>query len=304
MDYGNVLSRAWQITWKHKVLWIFGILAGCSSGNSNFRGGGGTGGPGGQGPGADQFQQFFERPEGTAIIIAIVAVVLLIVVAVMVLSTIGRGGLIGGARLADEKGAVTFGEAWGIGVGSFWRLFVIGLLVVLPVIVLALMTAGAGLLAGPLALAFIPLLCLAILFVIPASIVAHFAQFAVVLDGLGVGAAFRKGWDVIKTNFGPVIVLGLILIVVGAIAGLIIAAPFIALLAPVLVGVVAGGVTGSEVLSVPFLVAAGIGFLCYLPFAIALSGILQTWTMSAWTLAYRRFTSSAPAVVTAPAQPA
>jgi len=27
MDYGNVLSRAWQIIWKHKVLWIFGILA-------------------------------------------------------------------------------------------------------------------------------------------------------------------------------------------------------------------------------------------------------------------------------------
>ncbi|HLO29249.1 MAG TPA: hypothetical protein VK249_08950 [Anaerolineales bacterium] len=25
-DFGEVLSRAWQITWKHKVLWIIGIL--------------------------------------------------------------------------------------------------------------------------------------------------------------------------------------------------------------------------------------------------------------------------------------
>ena len=41
MDIGAVLSRAWEIIWNHKVLWIFGILAGCAtganSGGSNFR---------------------------------------------------------------------------------------------------------------------------------------------------------------------------------------------------------------------------------------------------------------------------
>ena len=44
VDYGGVLRRAWQITWRHKILWIFGILAGCSrsgssggSGNNNVR---------------------------------------------------------------------------------------------------------------------------------------------------------------------------------------------------------------------------------------------------------------------------
>ena len=40
MDYSNVISRAWKIIWKHKVLWIFGILSGCASGGgggSNFR---------------------------------------------------------------------------------------------------------------------------------------------------------------------------------------------------------------------------------------------------------------------------
>ena len=39
MDFGYVLKRAWQIIWKFKVLWIFGILASCgqagSSGGSN-----------------------------------------------------------------------------------------------------------------------------------------------------------------------------------------------------------------------------------------------------------------------------
>ncbi len=29
MDFGNILTRAWQISWKHKALWLFGILAAC-----------------------------------------------------------------------------------------------------------------------------------------------------------------------------------------------------------------------------------------------------------------------------------
>src|SRR5258708_16457756 len=39
MDYGEILARAWKITWKFKVLWVFGILASCgarSGGNCNF----------------------------------------------------------------------------------------------------------------------------------------------------------------------------------------------------------------------------------------------------------------------------
>ncbi len=39
-NFGEVLTRAWQITWKYKVLWIFGILASCSRGG----GGGSSGG--------------------------------------------------------------------------------------------------------------------------------------------------------------------------------------------------------------------------------------------------------------------
>ena len=41
-NFGEVLTRAWQIIWKHKVLWIFGILASCARG-----GGGGSSGGGG-----------------------------------------------------------------------------------------------------------------------------------------------------------------------------------------------------------------------------------------------------------------
>ena len=41
MDYGKVLSRAWEITWRWKALWILGFLAalgrGGGGGNYSYR---------------------------------------------------------------------------------------------------------------------------------------------------------------------------------------------------------------------------------------------------------------------------
>ncbi|MFP3896113.1 MAG: hypothetical protein ACLFV5_04620 [Anaerolineales bacterium] len=41
MEYGKVLKRAWEITWRYKVLWIFGLAA-TLFGAGNQRGGGGN----------------------------------------------------------------------------------------------------------------------------------------------------------------------------------------------------------------------------------------------------------------------
>ena len=52
-DFIEVFTRAAKITWKYKVLWIFGILASCgrSSGGSSNSGGNGGGGSGSGGGG-------------------------------------------------------------------------------------------------------------------------------------------------------------------------------------------------------------------------------------------------------------
>jgi hypothetical protein len=307
MNYTEILGQAWRITWKHKVLWLFGILAGCSQGGGggnqfNYRTSGSGGAPGGF-PGAEQFERFAERPEFVAIVIALVVLGILIGLAVFVLSIIGRGGLIGGARLAEQNGTVTFGEAWRIGVRCFWRLVGIGLLVALPFLAVLILTVAGGVLTAGLGLiCLLPLLCVVILALIPVGIVAHFAQFAVVIDDLRAIEAFRKGWAILKNNVGPILILGAILLVIGFIAGLILAAPFIALVIPVFVALAAGQ-GDFAALQTPLLVAAGLGFVCYLPILLVLSGILQTWTTSAWTLAYRHFKAE-PAAPMAPAVPA
>lgn len=295
MNYGDILSRAWQITWNHKILWIFGILAALGSG------GGGGGGVGGdlrantRGLPPD-IQRQFERPEVTLFVLCIVLVAIIIALVLFVLSIIGRGGLIGGIRAAEDRGSVSFEEAWSIGVHYFWRMLGIVLLTILPVLVIALFglftSVVAALTFGLGALCLLPLLCLLILALIPLGILAHFAQFAVVLEDLGVVDAFRRSWEVLKANLGPIIIVGLILIVIGFIAGLILVAPFFAIVFPTLFF----AFLGRDGVSVPVIALGGAAILCYLPIAIVLSGILQTWTTSVWTLAYRQFVGNIPTV--------
>lgn len=292
MDYGSILSRAWKITWSNKILWVFGILSALGSGGGGGGNGGGrgfgrtSGGPSGFPPN-EQLQRLFGRPDVIAIVVAVVVVLIVVGLVIFALSIIGRGGLIGGVRLAEDNGKVTFGEAWGVGRRSFLRLFLLRLAVILPIIVLILAGVAAAVLTlGLGAICLVPLICLLVIALIPISILVHFAQFGIVLDDLGVMDSLRKGWAVIKANLGPILMLGVILLVIGFVAGLILALPFIIIVIPAAFAFVLGG----NQPNVPLLTAAGIAFVCYLPILIFLSGVLHTWIMSAWTLAWRQFT--------------
>ena len=147
MDYGEVLSKAWKITWKFKVLWIFGILAGCGASrgvNFNFNNSFRTSGNGFSNsmpnlPPAmmDQIYRFahlFDNPsfiwEFAGIVIAVVCIIVLVEI---FLGTIGRIGLIKGSAEADagaEK--LTFGGLWKESTPYFWRVFWLSFLIGRP----------------------------------------------------------------------------------------------------------------------------------------------------------------------------
>ncbi len=46
MNHANVLKRAWEILWRYRALWIFGVIVAltATSGTSGYWGGGGDGG--------------------------------------------------------------------------------------------------------------------------------------------------------------------------------------------------------------------------------------------------------------------
>ncbi|MBI5878381.1 MAG: hypothetical protein HZB53_12090 [Chloroflexi bacterium] len=315
MNFGQYLSRAWALTWKYKVLWIFGILAALGGGRSanfnfNFGGGGRSGTvppivtpfpPGGNIP---PLVTPFPRggiptptppltpptalipPEATPILIVAACVAIIIAIMLFVLSIIGTGGLIGGLRLAEEQGAVTFGEAWSIGTQNFMRLFGLKLLLLLPVFLFACIiltgTAFTALTAGLGIFCLIPLICVGIIAFIPIGIIAHFAQFAVVLESMGPIDAFKRGWAILKANLVNILILGVIVLIITGVIGFVLALPFLIIALPVILSTIGNqGMPDTGPLAFAVLCCA-----CYLPVLIVLSGIMETWSTGVWTLAY------------------
>lgn len=316
MDFLDVLSRSWKIIWKHKVLWIFGILASCGQGgggggNSSYRGGNGGDFPGGDFfggniPPAMQEAITWVQDNLVVVIVSLVCFAILMTVITVVVSTIGRIGLIHGAYRSDqdETSTYTFGDLFGESRRYFWRIFwldfIVGLITFLIIFLvigggLAIAYAGGGFSGNEDAMGaamggmtIILVLCLCCVFVpigIVVNAILEMAYRAIVVDDHGIRSGFSRGWEVLKANLGSFVVMWLILAIGSAIVGFVLALPFIAAIAPIMIGVMAGEGAAQTGIT--------IGIICgclYLPVLLVLNGILQSFVHSAWTLTYLRFT--------------
>lgn len=306
MDFGKVLTRAWEIIWKFKALWIFGILASCGgnfSGNFNFSAG--RRDFRNLPPNVERFfnewarnfEQFFNE-RNIGLIIAIICIALLIGLLFWAIGVFGKAGLIKGAINA-EVGAKSIGfrslagETWqllGRALGLSLLLFLIPftLIVLLGIggAIFAAATIGIGLIC------LIPLACLLIPIFLLYVVYSETAYIALIKEGLSVGQAFSRGWEVFRNNLGNLIGMGLILFVGGLLVGLIIAIPMIALFAPAFFGFLSKDpdALGSG------LVISVILFIIALPFLIVINGIVRAYIQSAWTLTYLQLTGAKPKV--------
>jgi hypothetical protein len=321
MNYGELFEKAWRIIWKHKVLWLFGILAGCSA---NRGGGSGSGTQysldssnfSGQDPFSRAFpdlQNFFynlERgfqdgsvwPAIIGIGIALACVILILWVISLVLGTFGRTGLVRGAWLADEGAAhLGFGQLWSESRPYFWRVlgltlllmvlgWVVGIILIIPIILVTIFTLGCGLIL------IIPLAIIAAWLI---SVWLELTIVAIVGENLSIPDGVRRGWEIIRNNLGTTIVVSLIIFIGSLIIGLLIGLPFLAIVLPVIAGVFSQTDIGLRT----GLIAGGVILLLYLPVAIVLYGVLQTYVGTVWTLFFRRMTGRLPSEVVQPAEP-
>ena len=317
-NFGEVLSRAWQIIWKHKVLWIFGIFAGCSRGSGNFRGnsGGGGGGTGGQPNFPPEVLRIFEIiQQNLTMFIVIGCIVLLVIWAVTVfLSTIGKVGLIRGTFEA-EAGAerLIFGQLFSESTPYFWRVFGLSLIIAIPILIVFAILIGAiaaiaisasnGNNAATVGLAgLIPLLigcfCLLVPVLFVVGMIIRQAENAIVLEDLPVLPAISRGWEVFKANLGPIVLMAIILAVIGVIVGIIVALPILAIVVPAAITFAVGKAQNWTPM-----IFAGICLCLYVPVAWVLNGIITAYTESTWTLTYMRLTAkpqdNAPVVLEA-----
>jgi hypothetical protein len=315
MDFGEVLTRAWKIIWKYKVLWIFGILAGCGQGG----GGGGGGGSnvsyqfsGDESYFPPEFERFFfdmERffdniePWHIMLFVAGMLLFFFILWAIMTaLSTVGKIGLIQGTQQAEaeiEPETMSFGELFRSGTPFFWRIlglnlgfglaiFLLVMILIVPLALVTVFTLGLGLIC------IIPLVCILIPVGWLVGVVLEQANIAIVVEDLGIIEGLQRGWNVFRENLGTMIVMGLILGIGGAIVGLIFALPMIMVVVPLMIGIMTSLAMESEVALGSGVITSGICCVAYLPVLIVLSGILKAYIESAWTLTYLRLTTGSP----------
>lgn len=320
MDHLKVLKRAWEITWRYRVLWVFGIILALTTSR-----GGGDGGaqysfgredfslPGGQ----------FNLPEippeivGTlvAVGIGLACLILILMVVFLVAHYVAQTALI---RLVDdheetgEKRRVRQGFRLGWS-RSAWRLFLIDLVVGLPVVLAFILlfllalaplllwttgSRGAGMIGTVTAIGLVLLfILLAIVVAVVLSLLMRFFRRACALEELGVIESIRQGFGVVRAHLKDVAIMWLIMVGVGLALGvvMIVVVLLLLILAVVLGGLPALLVGGLASLFsegvVPWIVAIAVGVpIFFLVFAVPLlfvGGLIEVFKSSVWTLTYR-----------------
>ncbi len=321
MDFGEVLTKAWKIVWKFKILWVFGIFAGCGTRSGpSFNGGGSSGSQFNSTPGQVpnippglednmlRFIRFFENPAVIAVSVSLLCVILILTI---FFSIMGRIGLIKGAVDADAGAEhLGFGELWKSGLHYFWRFLGLSLLIGSPILLFYLAIVIGGLFialtylsgsrggsfsaAAPALVALIPVICLLVCVVILLAIVISFlgpqAERAIVIENEGVISGLRRGWQVLTKNLGPILIIWFITVVIGVAVGILVALPLLIILVPVFIAFVAGGNNPSFT---P-LIIAGLCLVAYIPVTLVVNGILTSYLESVWTLTYLRLTEPKP----------
>ena len=302
INIGEILGSAGRIFWKHKVLWIFGILASCTANgysggaNSNysFSSGETVNLPAGV---EDTLNRLFENPGLIVGMIVLGAVLICVLVLLfLALAVLGRIGLITGAQKGDAGAErLTFGELFQASKPYFWRVFglsillglggfVLVLLFIVFVTVFAVVTLGLGVLC------LIPLFCLLVPLGWLVAVLIEQAEIAIVLEDRDIPGGLSRGWQVINTNWGPVIVMGLILILGSAVVSVLLALPFFLLAFPTMFAFIAGGPSAQQTALITLLVCGCL----YVPVLIFANGLVQTYYHSAWTLTFLRLTGRGP----------
>jgi hypothetical protein len=300
MNYGELLSEAFRLTWRHRFLWFFGFFVGGASFNvpSNF--GGGQGAPFGPVPGPLRWVS-----ENLALVIAgVIALVVVVALVFIVLAMISHGALAESVAALHRGEPRRFGPAWMAGVANFWRVLglkALFLLMALGLALLVLLPIGLGV-AATLALTdstglrilFIALLVIVgllalILVFLPFAIVNQFALRELVVDRRRVFDSIGSGFGLFRRNIGRSLLvwllqlgvmlgLGIATLVVVIILGAILLGPAIALFA-------ADQTTAAVVVGI----AGGLLFLVPL---FVISGALGAFNHTYWTLAYLQLTDS------------
>lgn len=318
MTFTELITQAFRIWWRHKSLWVIGVvLALCGRGAYGFS--------------VNYQQRFTERiPSGdiespTDLFEQVFPAWLLqnlipIIACVVVLSLLFWliGGLLAAwahaaithmAAAADADEPIGLGAAFGRGRPLMLRLFGLELVLALPGFGLSLVVLGIGAFFavqlfrnltesndpsaafGFIGLMFclVPLILLIGLLSGLLGLLGRVAMRACVLEDLGVFAGIGRAWRLARRNFGYLLLIWLMLIALATVFGLVAGLPALALLL----------ITGPSFFDAEFSAATALGLAALagygLVVGVLMGGALTALNETIWTLAFRWFVARSDA---------
>jgi len=299
MDYTSILKRAWTVTWRFKILWLFGLFAGAGTGGGGGNGGGTntrSGAPFGNDTAA--VTRFLEQ--NAAILILAGLAILVLGLVWFVVGVAARGGLIHLVNEAEEGREVRAGDGWSVGFHKWGRVFGVQFLAGLPLLIMALVVGVAAAVAlvgvfssgqpldsatSAVAGMFVSGCCFLVVFGMIAivlgvvlGIVAELALRYAVLEDRFVIESLKLGWRDLRSKRGAFLMFA-IMFGVGIAYGILVAVVAVALMLPGILAIMAGGVAVGGLM---VLVAA---LILALPAAI-----YSTFYHAAWTIFFRKMT--------------
>ena len=305
MNYRDLLTTSFRITWRHRYLWFFGFFAGTAFNFPSF--GGNFGGD----SGLDQagLDNLLPSPQ---VLVAIGLGVALLVLAFAALSIISQGALAESVAAIDRGEPRNFRAAWRAGTSRFWR--VLGQLVLLALAGVGLLLLVAlplgGLVAGTFAVTEAPGARIAIVVVavlvaivafiglfVPLSIVVQLSLRELVVGGERPTDAIRRGYRLFRRQLGKSLLLWLIQ--VGIAIGAAIAILLAALVAGVLLAIPAILLAVAELIGAAIVVGIAAALVLLGPL-LAAFGALGAFGHSFWTLAWLRLRAMPDAAPTPP----
>jgi hypothetical protein len=317
MPYAEIITTAAKWVWKFKILWVFGLLASCTSGgglrfNYSFNAGSlfSTDSPIPE-PYQSYLTQIARMINETPGWFFALAIMLICGAGLVfwLIGVFGKTGLARGAWLADSGvGQLEFGQLAEESRHSFWRVAVVTLLVGLPGFAIGLIFVAfaffgvvssfsqpaMGIGISLLLCLGLPLMCLMVPVFWFLGILSELAIMAVTAEDLGIMDGIRRAWQMLTRNLGPVILMALLVLVAQVVFGLITGL----ILAPLGLGAILGAVLARSGtgLGTGLLVVFG---LIAVPVALFANAIFQSYVGTIWALVFRRLTSGA----TTPPQP-
>jgi len=311
MNYTAILKRSLQITWRHRALWVFGILLALFSG-------GGSGGGSNYGQLLNYRLERGQYPPGNAplglganwpliagLILLLLGIVLTLIILSIMVRLLSEGALIGMVDEVERTALTTVRSGWRTAWARFLRLFGINLTIGIPMTIVLLLLLGivlAPLLLIPLGSSihanglsvmgviltvFLGLLWLLFVLVLSAAVglLRELAYRRCVLSGEGVFHSIQDGYLLARRNLRDVGLMWLLLFGIDLGIG-VLSIPLVLLGLALVAG---PALVGWAIFrSIVAAVAAGVlPFLLFIAVAVFLGGLYAIFRSAAWTLTYR-----------------